>query len=200
MKKILKPALFLISIAALTTSCVTYDDAYYGSDPVQNSVNASQTNRQHKLTQQKLEQLTLQLASISETELQNSQRIAHLEEQLASITSQLGSRSGSYSKLSEQLKAERKERERINKAMQNQFSKELAKTETSLRKRQNEVIKAIAETPASSGNFNVYTVRSGDTLSVISKATGVSVKNIKKINRLSSDIIRVGQKLKIPSN
>ncbi|MCK5835446.1 MAG: LysM peptidoglycan-binding domain-containing protein [Lentisphaeria bacterium] len=200
MKKILKPALFLISISALTTSCVTYDDAYYGSDPVQNSVNASQTNRQHKLTQQKLEQLTLQLASISETELQNSQRIAHLEEQLASITSQLGSRSGSYSKLSEQLKAERKERERINKAMQNQFSKELAKTETSLRKRQNEVIKAIAETPASSGNFNVYTVRSGDTLSVISKATGVSVKNIKKINRLSSDIIRVGQKLKIPSN
>ena len=200
MIKFLRPTLLTISVIGLTTSCVTYDDAYYGSEPVQNSINVSQVNRQHKLAMKKIDQLALQLASLSETELQNSQRIAHLEQQLSTITAQLGNRSGSYSKLSAQLKAERKERERINKAMQNQFSKELAKTETLLRNRQNEVIKAIAETPVNSGNYNVYTVRSGDTLSVISKASGASVKKIKKINRLSSDIIRVGQKLKIPSN
>lgn len=200
MKTLLKPALLLISIAGLTTSCVTYDESYYDSKPVQNSIDISQANRQHQSAMKKINQLTLQLASLSETGLQNSQRIAYLEQQLVTISSQLDNRSGSYTKLTAQLRAERKERERINKAMQNQFSKELAKTETALRKRQNDVIKAIAETPVSSGNFNVYTVRSGDTLSVISKAAGVSVKKIKQLNRLSSDIIRVGQKLKIPSN
>lgn len=45
----------------------------------------------------------------------------------------------------------------------------------------------------------VYVVRSGDNLLKISKATGVSVKQLRAANNLRTDQIRVGQKLKIPA-
>jgi LysM repeat protein len=42
---------------------------------------------------------------------------------------------------------------------------------------------------------NPYTVRKGDTLAKIARRCGVSVASIKKLNRLSSNTIRVGQTL-----
>lgn len=42
-----------------------------------------------------------------------------------------------------------------------------------------------------------YTVRQGDTLSAISRKYGVSVANIKRWNNLRTDMIGIGQKLKI---
>lgn len=50
---------------------------------------------------------------------------------------------------------------------------------------------------SSSSNSTTYTVKSGDTLSHIAKRHGTSVKNIKSWNNLSSDMIYVGQKLKL---
>lgn len=52
--------------------------------------------------------------------------------------------------------------------------------------------------PAMKGEFYVYTVERGATLSAIAKAYKVSVSDIKKANRLTRDNIRVGQKLYIP--
>ena len=49
------------------------------------------------------------------------------------------------------------------------------------------------------GEFIEHTVEPGTTLSALSKAYGVTVSDIKKANRLSSDNIRVGQKLLIPA-
>lgn len=46
-------------------------------------------------------------------------------------------------------------------------------------------------------NITDYTVQKGDTLSHISVKTGVSVADLKQWNQLTSDIIYVGQKLKI---
>lgn len=43
-----------------------------------------------------------------------------------------------------------------------------------------------------------YVVKKGDSLSVIAQRTGSSVKAIKQANGLNSDLIRVGQTLKIP--
>ena len=43
-----------------------------------------------------------------------------------------------------------------------------------------------------------YTVKSGDTLTRIAKSHGASVKAIKSANSLTTDRIKVGQKLKIP--
>lgn len=58
------------------------------------------------------------------------------------------------------------------------------------------------QTPAQEipqGEFIEHTVEPGTTLSALSKAYGVMVSDIKKANRLSSDNIRVGQKLLIPA-
>jgi uncharacterized protein YgiM (DUF1202 family) len=48
-----------------------------------------------------------------------------------------------------------------------------------------------------SSHTTFYTVKQGDTLSSISRKYGVSVTNIKRWNNLHSDMIRIGQKLKI---
>ena len=45
-----------------------------------------------------------------------------------------------------------------------------------------------------------YTVRSGDTLSVIARRNGVSLSELRRANNLSGDSIRVGQKLSIPAS
>lgn len=45
-----------------------------------------------------------------------------------------------------------------------------------------------------------YTVVSGDSLSVIAKRFGTTVEQIKNVNNLSSDVIRVGQVLEIPAS
>lgn len=46
-------------------------------------------------------------------------------------------------------------------------------------------------------NFIIYVVKSGDTLSAIGKNYGVAVKDIKAWNDLSTNLIKVSQKLKI---
>lgn len=46
----------------------------------------------------------------------------------------------------------------------------------------------------------VHTVVKGDTLSGIAKKYGTTVSNLKKVNNLTSDTIKIGQKLKIPSS
>ncbi|GGB57999.1 putative peptidoglycan endopeptidase LytE [Lentibacillus populi] len=51
-----------------------------------------------------------------------------------------------------------------------------------------------------SSNSSTYTVRSGDTLSGIAIKYNVTVTNLKKRNGLKSDLIIVGQKLKIGAN
>ncbi len=45
---------------------------------------------------------------------------------------------------------------------------------------------------------SVYVVRRGDTWSEISARTGVSVRELKKFNHTSSNMIRAGQKVKVP--
>ncbi|MBP7950190.1 MAG: LysM peptidoglycan-binding domain-containing protein [Verrucomicrobiales bacterium] len=51
---------------------------------------------------------------------------------------------------------------------------------------------------SSSGGSRKYTVKRGDTLFGISKRTGASVSRIMSLNGLNSDLIRVGQTLRIP--
>jgi membrane-bound lytic murein transglycosylase D len=50
-----------------------------------------------------------------------------------------------------------------------------------------------------SETFHVYKVRSGDTLEGIAKRYRLSVKELKRANRLKNDIIRIGQQLKVGS-
>lgn len=56
---------------------------------------------------------------------------------------------------------------------------------------------AKAATTAAVGN--IYVVRRGDTLGSIALTHGIRVNDLKRTNNLSSDIIQIGQKLKVPS-
>src|SRR5699024_3567646 len=61
-------------------------------------------------------------------------------------------------------------------------------------------VKAGSTTPApapTTPNGSIYTVKSGDTLSHISRTYNMSVFELKKLNNLSSDTIYIGQKLKV---
>ena len=66
-------------------------------------------------------------------------------------------------------------------------------------------LKAAADSSASNAKqastvteYEIYVVQRGATLTAISKAYGVSVDSIRKANNMSSDVLRVGQSLKIP--
>lgn len=52
--------------------------------------------------------------------------------------------------------------------------------------------------PAASAAADSYSVKSGDTLSKIAKAHATTVKEVQKLNGLSTTQIKVGQKLKLP--
>lgn len=53
--------------------------------------------------------------------------------------------------------------------------------------------------PVPSGSPQVYRVRSGDTLSSIAARFGIDERQLRRENSLRSDLIRVGQELKIPA-
>ena len=67
---------------------------------------------------------------------------------------------------------------------------------------------AAAPAPAkkSSSTFTPYTgatkeyvVKSGDTLGAIAYGNGINIRQLKELNNLESDVLKVGQKLKIPA-
>ena len=58
---------------------------------------------------------------------------------------------------------------------------------------------AAAPAEAASGDGTVYHVKGGDSLGKIAKRHGTTVKAIRQLNGLTSDNIRVGQKLKLPA-
>ena len=49
------------------------------------------------------------------------------------------------------------------------------------------------------GATKEYVVKSGDTLGAIAYGNGINIRQLKELNGLSKDMVRVGQKLKIPA-
>lgn len=60
--------------------------------------------------------------------------------------------------------------------------------------------KPAAAVKAYTGATKEYVVKNGDTLGGIAIASGISVRQLKELNGLSKDVIRVGQKLKVPAS
>jgi LysM repeat protein len=59
------------------------------------------------------------------------------------------------------------------------------------------VVQPIQRSPAVERQ-RYYTVRSGDTLGEIAQKHGVSVSALKRANGLRSDVLKIGNRLKIP--
>jgi len=50
------------------------------------------------------------------------------------------------------------------------------------------------------GATKEYVVKAGDTLGAIAYGNGINIRQLKELNGLTSDVVRVGQKLKIPAD
>ena len=50
-----------------------------------------------------------------------------------------------------------------------------------------------------SGATKEYVVKSGDTLGAIAYGNGINIRQLKELNGLESDVLKIGQKLKIPA-
>jgi len=84
--------------------------------------------------------------------------------------------------------------------------KDAQKLKNNLNKYVESAVKAIAEyagykyTLPNIQNTNIYTVQKGDTLYSISKKFNLSVQELKNINKITSDIIQIGQSLIVNPN
>ena len=92
--------------------------------------------------------------------------------------------------LESDLEKERRVRRKADKELVNTVSSEVSAA-----------LSEIGENRERAGGLKArgtYTVQKGDTLSAISKAFNVTVDELKQINNLKNNLIRVGQKLLIP--
>ncbi len=96
-------------------------------------------------------------------------------------------------------------------ALRSEVNRLKAEMQTQRREIVNEIVRKIPPAPAPAahtaprapsaaqqGPLEEYTVRPGDTLSLISQAFGTTVGKIKELNGLKGDGIRVGQRLMVP--
>ena len=59
--------------------------------------------------------------------------------------------------------------------------------------------RVVSDTVSEAGSGNIYVVKPGDCLSVIAKSLGVTMAGLREANGFSGDMVRVGQKLRIPA-
>lgn len=138
-------------------------------------------------------------AAVDELRQENHQRTQEIE-QLRSLVASLESRvATSDSKWRSDMSGFK---ERLGKDQKQAMEKLTTNLAEEMERSMSQMRKAAAAQQAASQaqSYGEYTVQPKDTLSAISQAFGVSIKSIKDANGLKQDVIRVGQKLKIPAN
>ena len=126
---------------------------------------------------------------------QRAQEIEQLRSLVASLESRVSTTDGKWRSDMSGF------RERLAQDQQKAMSKLTTNLAEELERNMSQMRKAAAaQQAASPQGFGEYTVQRGDTLSAISQAFRVSIKSLRDANGLKSDIIQVGQKLKIPAN
>lgn len=139
------------------------------------------------------------------TNLQNSNAIAvknftTLQNQISYVNEQNQQQNKTIASLRQMLVQERAARQAAMKNVVKTVADQTARTVNSIAIKQRQTAKnrATSTSTAPAGAYYKHKVGPGETLSAIARAYKVSVKDIKKSNRLKSDVIRVGQTLHIP--
>ena len=135
-----------------------------------------------------------QLRAVQDENAELETRIIELERKIASLQETNKQLLNEISAVKRQSAADADAREAQMKAILSKIDK-LAATPVPV---------ATVPTPVSTAaDYDIYEVQKGATLSVIAKAYStdgrvVTVDDIKKANNLKSDVLQIGQKLKIP--
>jgi len=148
--------------------------------------------QQVSILDERLSKLRADVDALQANEQQIQQDIKQLQAQLAEARQSGPSASvNDLQALEARVKALDAAREADKKAIIDQLAKELAAMSGS---------RGATATQSSGGVAgNEYIVQKGDTLTSIAKNRGVTVAELRKVNNLTSDSLKVGQKLVIPS-
>ena len=143
--------------------------------------------------------------------------VSSYEEMVGTLSSQLRLMQDENAKLAETVYSLKQEVQELKQRMQSFLSenaelRKMISSESESRKKQmGDIADKIQKAGEAAGraetvqnqkkdDFDYYVVQPGATLSAVSRATGVSIGDLKKANGMTNDVLRVGQKLKIPRN
>ena len=148
--------------------------------------------QQVSILDERLSKLRADVDALQANEQQIHQDVKQLQAQLAEARQSGPSASvNDLQALEARVKALDAAREADKKAILEQLAKELAAMSGSRG--------AAATQSSGAAAGNEYIVQKGDTLTSIAKNRGVTVAELRKANNLTSDSLKVGQKLVIPS-
>jgi LysM repeat protein len=150
--------------------------------------------QQVSILDERLSKLRADVDAIEANQQQIQQDLKQVQAQLAEVHQSGPSASANdLEALDARVKALDAARETDRKVILDQLAKELAALNGSHG--------GGSSTPAPStvpANGNEYVVQKGDNLTLIAKNNGVTVADLRKANNLTSDSLKVGQKLVIP--
>ena len=129
-----------------------------------------------------------QLKSVQDENAELETRVIELERKIASLQETNKQLLNEIAAVKRQSAADADAREAQMKAILTKIDK-LAATPVTV---------TVPAPVSTAPEYDIYEVQKGATLSVIAKAYEVSVQDIKKANNLKSDVLQIGQKLKIP--
>jgi LysM repeat protein len=143
---------------------------------------------------ERLSKLRADVDALQASQQQIQQDIKQLQSQIAEVHQSGPSASANdLEALEARVKALDAAREADKKAIVDQLAKELAAMGGS------HGGSPAGNTTAAPANGNEYSVQKGDTLTSIAKNNGVTIADLRKANNLTSDSLKVGQKLVIPA-
>ncbi len=126
-----------------------------------------------------------------------AERVSRLENgggELRALKAEIDALKSEISRLRNEMKSQRKEIVSDLTSRIDQQQRERERQQQREREREREHQRN-NPAPEPSGT---YTVQPGDTLSLIAQAFGTTVGKLKEMNKLRSDMLRVGQKLSVP--
>ena len=198
MKNFAFQALFIASLATLS-GCETL---YNASSRRQEADTAAMRAAMERERLSRDTEIARAAAQSAEVQLQQmDMRIARLEDNLRQSNAAESADMASLQRDLAALKAEtaslRTDRDAMKREIVNEISTEVAKL-LAAQQQKATAAAAAARAEAQSQSGYEHKVQSGQTLSAIAQAYGVSVEKIKRANNLKNDVIRVGQTLFIP--
>lgn len=147
-----------------------------------------------RVLQEENQKVAFRMESLERENLAKDAQLKELQSLLSVLDGQVVSADKQWSERMENLKrnmdAEREQRRRELESLSSNVANELSRVQNKP-----------APQPAPlthSGKFKEIVIQKGDTLSTIAVSTGTTVLQLKQLNGLQSDQIRIGQTLKIP--